>query len=373
MSILDKNVSYFPSINATTNGTVVTLLSILQSDKHKEAILNLRASDAATQKVLKAKLPCFTVAGTFSRRSEDGIKERSGMAAVDLDGAESYDKIHLLKELKKIKSIAYSGLSCRGLRLWAIVPLLDPYKYEKHYERLIKSFSEMGLPMGDNCHKQISQPRYVSWNDKDTQFFNHEAELYSLLPPEKTYHHIKRPKPRYTIVDNPAGAFEWCKEQINKKHSFTEGKRHNYIVQLARYCNIKGVSYQDILSGCLGFAEADFPEEEITDIVYHINTTQKDSYNKLPYFEKKSYVRNPIPAKQVEEKGKEKISTSSFLGTNGKFYIPNPVQPSRIAVYNSLEAYNNRLHIPIYIDKAEAEKFFLKSIAVDIKSLQIID
>jgi hypothetical protein len=110
---------------------------------------------------LKENLPCFTVTGTFSRRCEEGIIERSGLAPVDLDSAEDYDKIHLLNELKKIPSIAYAGLSCRGNRLWAIVPFLYPDKYKKHYERLIQSFQDMGFPIGDNCHKQISQPRFV--------------------------------------------------------------------------------------------------------------------------------------------------------------------------------------------------------------------
>ena len=312
MSILNKNVSYFQSKNATTGGSVVNLLSILQSDKHKDSIFKLRSSDAEAQKALKEKLPCFTVTGIFSRRCEEGIIERSGLAPVDLDSAEGYDKIHLLNELKKIPSIAYAGLSCRGNRLWAIVPFLNPDKYEKHYERLIQSFQDMALPIGDNCHKQISQPRFVSWNENNTQFFNHNARPYDLLPPEKTYHHISRQVQQHTIVDNPEGAFAWCNEQINKSNSFTGGNRHEYIVKLTRYCNIKGVSQQDTLNGCFTFIQPDFSEEEITDIVKHIYSTQTDSFNKIPYTEKKS----PVEI-QPEIKTEKRLNESSFLGTDG--------------------------------------------------------
>src|SRR3990172_538978 len=106
--------------------------------------------------------------------------------------------------------------------------------------------------MGNDCHKTISQPRFVSWNDAGTEFFNNDAKAYHLLPTAKTYHFVKR---NYTgpgaIPDN---AFRWCVEQINKSHSFTEEKtRHKYIIALARYCNIKGLPESETMNGCLSF------------------------------------------------------------------------------------------------------------------------
>lgn len=283
MSVLDKIVSYFPSKNATSKGVETSLLSILQSDKHKNIIQHLRASDPIIQKTLKEKLPCFTVAGTFSHRSKEGIKELSGLAAVDLDSAEDYDVIHLLHELQKLPCIAYAGLSCRGSRLWAIVPFLYPDKYVKHYQRLIQSFADMGLPIGDECHKQISQPRFVSWNDATTQFFNHNAEPYDLIAPEKIVHTFT--KNQYSIPASapPENAFQWCNEQINKSHTFKEKERHNYILKLARYCNMKGLSKNETLNGCLQYIQPDFDEEEISSIVRYIYLTQSESHNTYPF------------------------------------------------------------------------------------------
>ena len=105
------------------------MLVLLQSNKHKETILHLRQVDGVEQKQLKEKLPCYTVAGTFSRRCDDRLLQPSGLAAIDLDGAEGYDVIHLLNELKKIDCIAYAGLSCRGKRLFCIIPFKYPEKY----------------------------------------------------------------------------------------------------------------------------------------------------------------------------------------------------------------------------------------------------
>lgn len=283
MSVLNKPISYFQSIKSTTQGVDVNLLELLNSNEHKAKILQLRNSDAAEQKALKEQLPCFTVAGTFSRRTNDGVIQLSGLAAIDLDGAEDYDVLHLLHELKKIDCIAYAGLSCRGERLYCIVPFKYPDKYVQHYERLVKSFIDMGLPMGDDCHKKISQPRYVSWNNSRTQFFNHTAKPYSLLPTTKTYVDIRQTNNHSMIGKAPDNPFGWCVEQINKSHSFAGGQRHNYMIHLARYCNIKGLPENETMNGSMQFIQEDFPMDEIHKIVKYIYTNQRDSHGKIPF------------------------------------------------------------------------------------------
>jgi len=285
MSVLNTTVSYFPRVNAPAEGVPLNLLSILQSDKHKERILHLRQISGLEQEKLKESLPCFTVGGVFNHRCETGLVTPSGLSAVDLDSAEDYKIIGLLNELKKIDCIAYAGLSCRGKRLFCIVPFLHPDKYEKHYERLIQSFVDIGLPMGDECHKKISQARFISWSDSDSQFFNHEAKAYHLLAPERTYHHINN-NPSATsssTYGEPSDRFLWCKEQINKSHSFKEGNRNYYIFRLASYCNKKGVSLSETMKGCLEFVQTDFSENEIIKTVKRVYIKQIDSHNKLPF------------------------------------------------------------------------------------------
>ena len=370
MNVLDKLVSYYPSKNATTQGRDVNLLTILRSDRHKDLIQNLRCSNEQARKVIKEALPCFTPTGTFNRRCEEGLKELSGLAPVDLDSTEKMDKQYLLTKLRELPFIAYLGLSCSGNRLWGLVPFLFPDKYSQHYERLIKSFADMGLPISDECHKQISQPRFISWNDDTTQFFNYEATKFNLLPEKKTYHLFSRPAQKVASVSFSENSFEWCVQQINKSYDFVKDKRHPYIVHLARYCNMKGLPEQETLNGCHRFIEPDFDEEEITGIVRHIYVKQADSHNKLPFTEKKTS-EETLPEVIKEEERKEiKLVETSFLGTDGKFYIPNPVEPNRIAVYDNPEAYDKRLHIPSYIDKVEAEKVFLKFLPVYLYNLQ---
>ncbi len=283
MSVLNKAISYYSSKTDTTNGKEVNLLKVLQSNKHKSIIECLRNEpDTDKQKSIKETLPCYTVSGLFTRRKAEGLILPSGLAAIDLDSAEGYDVIHLLNELRKLPYIAYTGLSCRGKRLFCIIPFSTD-EYVRHYERLIKSFEDLGLPMGDSCHKQISQPRYVTYNDENSQWFNHNAKPYNLLPMVKSYYAVKKNYSNAGLSKTTNNPFKWCVEQTNKSHSFIEGVRHSYIVYLVRYCNIKGLSESETLNGCLGFVLTDFPISEIRNIVRGIYKSQANSHNIKPF------------------------------------------------------------------------------------------
>lgn len=279
MSALDKMVSYFPNRSATTQSTTVNLLRLLNSRRHQSIIESLRNEpDEAKQKEIKDTLSCYTVSGVFKQRNRNGLILPSNLACVDLDEADKYDVFDLLNELKKNPFIAYCGLSCRGKRLFSIVPFTTD-NYEKHYERLIQSFEDMGLPMGDSCHKVISQPRYVSYNDCNTHWFNHSAKPYHLLPVQRIYN---VPTRKFISV-NAIDAFQWCINQINKGHTFIAGSRHDYVVKLSRYCNIKGIPEQTTIAGCLRFVEPDFYAQEIKKIVNHVYKKHSKSHNTRPY------------------------------------------------------------------------------------------
>lgn len=280
---LDTSVTLYPNIYAINYGVNVSLLKILTTEKYKNKITILRDSDPASQPSLKLQLPCFTPTGIFQHRANDKLVQSSGFAAVDLDSAEDYDTVLLLKELKKISCIAYAGLSCRGKRLFAIVPFKYPNLYERHYERLIKSFEDIGLPMGDDCHKSISQARFVSWNTKETSFINDFAIPYQLLQPEKGGY-VSRGRVRVENYDTGGMvAFDWCKNQIEKSLQFIPGFRHKYLLRLVRYCNLKGIPRVIVTERCEGFVQDDFGLNEIRSIVKYVYENHQNSFNKYPF------------------------------------------------------------------------------------------
>jgi hypothetical protein len=90
--------------------------------------------------------------------------------------------------------------------------------------------------------------------------------------------------------------------QQNKHYSFCQGARHEYIVHLVRYCNIKGLSKDETLKGCLQFIEADFSEGEIEKIVRHIYTKQADSHAKSPFSQRaRSFDSKAVQEQREEE------------------------------------------------------------------------
>jgi hypothetical protein len=66
-------------------------------------------------------------------------------------------------------------------------------------------------------------------------------------------------------INHPETLFEHCKRYTNKRHTYAEGTRNNYIHALACNCNRRGLSEEQ----CLGFilAEFDLPNDEIKSAV----------------------------------------------------------------------------------------------------------
>jgi len=184
--------------------------------------------------------------------------------------------------------------------------------------------------MGDTCHKAISQPRYISHNTAETCFYNHNAKPYYLLPPEKTCHFVSRPitssnSNSQGIPENP---FKWCETHFQKNHSFAEGSRHKYIIDLARYCNIKGIPESDTLSGCItGYNSEGFDDLEISKIVNHIYSSQSASHNTKP-FKHITKVDNKKPKKPVASATQVPPTSSSIPSPSLPFSTSFSVTPS---------------------------------------------
>ncbi len=280
---LDTVVSLYPNIYAIDQGAEVSLLKVLTTEKYRGKIHRLRISDPHLQTNLKLQLPCFTPTGVFQRRVKDKIIQHSGFAAVDLDSAEDYDTVLLLTELKKVSCIAYAGLSCRGKRLFAIIPFKYPNLYEKQYERLIKSFEDIGLPMGDDCHKSIAQARFVSWNTPESCFINNNAIPYSLLAPEIKIYPASTNKKSADRSAKDFDAFDWCRIQVDKSFEFITGQRHKYTLRLVRYCNLKGVNREIVTEKCSILVQEDFTITEIQSIIKYVYENHKNSFNKYPF------------------------------------------------------------------------------------------
>jgi hypothetical protein len=186
-SILNIKVSCFENCQGTIPADVI-LLSWLTSDKHRSKVENLRTiQDEPLQVVIKKSLPAITPSGLFSHRDTDYLIDHSGFLVFDID---KKDNRHIsfegLKEqISHIPSVAYCGLSCRGLGFWGLVPIpkSTPQEHKQRFASLAKDFKVFDINL-DPSGSDITRLRIYSYDPE--AYFNHNAKLYTkILKPQR--------------------------------------------------------------------------------------------------------------------------------------------------------------------------------------------
>ena len=191
-SLFTAKVSFLPRVDCSENEIkAVTLGKTLLSDKWRAKVEAIRREkDQEKRKALKAALPCFTPAGTFSRVRRMGLQNPSGFLCVDIDckpdkginsALEGYD---LKAHISAVPYVAYCGLSCGGEGYFLLIPIEDPAKYQDYYKALQEDFEKCGIEIDPAC-KDISRKRFVSW-DPDP-YINTAAKPYAYTLPERKH------------------------------------------------------------------------------------------------------------------------------------------------------------------------------------------
>ena len=180
-SILDINISAFLNYKAT-EPKEINLLAWLNSTKHYLEVEKIRnTTDETIKKVLKSKLPAITPSGTFSKRCAKNLIKHSGFIQFDIDYK---DNLHiknyenLKNEIRKIKEVAYCGLSVSGKGYWGLIPISEPTKHQQHFEALLLKFKNLGIVIDKSC-KDISRLRGYSIDDD--AYFNHSATKFNQI------------------------------------------------------------------------------------------------------------------------------------------------------------------------------------------------
>ena len=258
------------------------------SPKHLALISALRSLPKEKQSKYKNTfLPCFTISGYFesngkgSRNAQDKIYH-TGLICLDLDAKDANVNLKDLKnKIINEPFVAYCGDSCRGEGIFAIIHISEPENHMEYFD-FFKTWLDLNgcLSAFDKSTKNINRLRFIA---PDNNFYiNDNAKPLPLPIRDRKIAPVlfgKKITPENVYGNN----FQWCVEQTNKKLLFIEFQRHEYIIQLARYCNIKGLSINDTMCGCLSFQSDDFEETEIKSIVNYIYEKQIDSLNKIPF------------------------------------------------------------------------------------------
>lgn len=161
-------ISLYPHIKDSRNGvdiTIETFLNRIQTGFWQDAIIPARlalskTADKEERAAIKAPLPYVTISGVFSIRKNDGLKEHSGILAIDIDDE---DPEAIKAKLRKDRHVYAIFASCSGTGacvLFRIHPLKHLASFEAIAEYLYRNYQ---IIVDQNC-KDVSRPRYVSYD-----------------------------------------------------------------------------------------------------------------------------------------------------------------------------------------------------------------
>ncbi len=187
-NVLDISVSAFRDAWSPANPVTVPLMAWLTSDKHRERIELIRATeDKEKRSDLKKALPAITPSGVFSYHSAAGLLAHSGLLQFDVDYVE--DPAALRHDLSKIMNVAYAGLSVSGRGVWGLVPIAFPAKHKEQFLALKQDFAALGIEIDAAC-KDVCRLRFMSYDPEG--YFNPSARPYA-----RVYKPIPKEPPRY--------------------------------------------------------------------------------------------------------------------------------------------------------------------------------
>lgn len=301
-----------------TGEGIKPIIEILRNSKDKNEIdLN------------KKKLPAVTVSGIFGEsRKKEFIIKHTGLIQIDLDKINNIESV--INQLKKDKYTFAVFLSPTGTGIKIIVKINDEIKqHEFNFLELEKYyFKNYNLQIDKSC-KDVTRLMYLSFDDN--LFINENALLFnSELINEQLFNELIT--------------------ELNKKESFNEGNRNNYIFKLASKCSKSGLSILFTKTNIIEkFKNADFGELEISNSINSafnnsnnlpkdIVKTHKEHNSKLSIIENfinsKYELRNNIISNKIECRVK---------GSNESFKELNENNISRDLAHNHYEFSLNKL------------------------------
>jgi hypothetical protein len=245
-------VTIYPFITETVKGEDCELsdvLSWIKGGEWKEKVERVMAEpDKVKRTELKRTLPYFTGSGTFSRRTDEGLKEHSGRLVVDFDSMEDLEGTRELLCMDQYSEAVFLSCSANGL---AVVVRIDPSRHLECFHFLEKYYKKTYNLQVDKSCKDVSRPRYISYDP--ALYINSNAKMVAL--PSGT-------------IDDDESKYEWVLKCHEKKQAYVEGNRHNYLVILAYFCNKVGISQDFTLDRLIrSFGNEDKTPQEINKIV----------------------------------------------------------------------------------------------------------
>jgi hypothetical protein len=238
------------------------VLNIIKSDKLKNQIKEVRLliNDKEKRDIEKKKLQQVTWCGTFTYRSNDRIKQSSGLACLDFDEVDDLQILIANVNQDKYTLTSFISPSGNGLKVLVKIPFVDSdVDYKSFYFKLQEHYNQYGVT--DDATKDISRATYLSYDPN--LYLNLESELFT---DRQEIKEVVEFKPvTFKIEDQEEVAQRlvvWF-----KKHWTTGTNRNNNLFKLCAAFNDYGIDKQIAYDYCSQYQSKDFRDKEIKLLV----------------------------------------------------------------------------------------------------------
>jgi len=304
---------------------------VIISDKYKAFADTIINADNKEQKndFKASKLDYVTFSGVFNKRALNDLKQHSNLFCIDLDELQNVEQVkqQVIKELNP--SLMFVSPSGNGLKIIYKITITEDATHLKYYKAFEQFFKQqLNIVIDEKC-KDIPRACFLCY-DKEA-YYNNEAETLDNSFIDTFYietDNIAQPE----IITNYDTIIERVKVWLNKKESFVNGNRNNYITQLTGAYNRYGIPKQIAESNLIAFAQSDFKESEII-------ATVKSIYNNTSYHNTASFeINKPYEFEAIKVEVKE-IEPTILLPIDG---LPEYIQSfinEYTSVYNTPRDY----------------------------------
>lgn len=191
----------------------------------------------------KKKLPCITVSASFGKyRNLDNIKQKNKLICIDVDRYSKSKKrksnrcvdMLLVKEMfMEHPSTLYTGLSCGGDGVYAILCIDDENDLEGYFEHFLEKLANIGINIDISC-KDYTRLRFFSV-DREA-YFNPNAKYYKKkeTPVEATKTTIPKDIPQQTATQTATQTREPRERAIERLDNW--GKVKKITEEIERLC-----------------------------------------------------------------------------------------------------------------------------------------
>ncbi|QOW10277.1 virulence-associated E family protein [Kaistella flava (ex Peng et al. 2021)] len=322
------------------NKDILKILDDIKSGLYINPITYLRKSlaDNKMEAAERAKksLPAFTPSATFKGgRKMEFLTNYTGLMVLDIDKLTTEKLKECQSKIQEDENVFASFISPSGNGLKILVKVASGKNEHKETFRKLQTYFEELLSVEiDKSGKDITRLCFVSFDP--ALYLNENFTVFTTIQkqssPEDNHNapisSIKHKPPiNYDLLYTHTVSF------TEKKESFVDGNRNNFVFQLANNLNRKGIPESMALGYIL--ADYDYNSQEVA-------TAVKSAYANTSEFSSDTFHPQKKPIKSEQSTGVKKIEgeSSEPKTTDGNFSDDEDEQPSYI---DKLENFlNNR-------------------------------